>query len=175
MSLFLILIGCVHQVDVTVLGATVGPSTANLEAWDGFGKIPAATRDAAIRDAAAIDPLVGLSVATLASWADGIAPPDTFGSVSVVGGARVELPTRNDTFNPAWSALLAGVPLSADTLLRVQLSDEDLDAPDPICSVDVDAGALRRALAAKKPYTLDLSEATAGQLLTLTVQVVKAK
>jgi hypothetical protein len=173
----LLLLACAHvrPVDVTLLGATVGPSAADGSAWDGVGTVPADVRASAIAAASSVDPAVGVAAAAFGSFLDGVAPPDPAGTMWVEGGdpaARVDLAEQADTFQPRWSdATLRSVLLGTNQWLTIRLVDNDLDSPDPIAVIKLDDARLREAARAKGPWTLDTVEGTGGQLLSVTLAV----
>jgi hypothetical protein len=186
LSFVLPLAACPHPVvDVAIVGANVGLSTTDGAAWDGLGKVTPEARSALADAVESAGPLAIVGVDAVVGALDAVAPPDAYGTVSLVDaaghvGPPVVLPAAPDTYTPRWSGFapptLHGVALDAAVSCRVALSDDDtlFDAPDPIATVDIGADDLRRALRAGEPVTVDFAEATGGQLLGVVVWVRKA-
>ena len=174
----LTLLGCVpHPVDVEILGAVVGPSTSDLQAWDGIGHISPEDRAAAIARAGEIDPTAGQATAAFLAFLDATSAPDPAGDASS-GGQRVMLAENPDTFTARWSgATLRGLVLKENPVVSVRLEDQDtaFDAPDPIATVTIDAATLRRALRSGEPWAVDTAEVTNGQLLWVTLAVRRSE
>lgn len=172
---FLLLLSCAHRpVAVSVVGATIGPSTADLSPWDGIGKVPADVRSAAIAAAADVEPSAVQAAAAFVDLLDGIAPPDARGELwdAARPEVRVTLAERGDTFVPTWEGVtLRDVVLAPDARVLVRLVDVDLDDPDPIGTVELTAKELRAALGKRDEYTVATAERTQGQILSVTVRV----
>jgi len=174
-----LLLACAHRpIDVSVVAATIGPSAADLSPWDGFGKVPAGVRDAAIAAASGIDPSAGAATATFVAVLDGVAPPDARGELWIANGdpnARVVLPEQADTFVPRWAgATLRDVLLAPDQRLVLRLVDADLDDPDLIGTVELSSADLRAALGKRDGVTVVTAERTQGQLLSVTIKVASS-
>lgn len=178
-----------HPVNVAVLGATIGPTKADGRLWDGIGTVPKDVRDAAIAASRGGRPVAGITVGA-AAWSNGMAPPDPAGTAWVVGARpvevpapggwvltapSVELPENADTFTPAWTLVLPDLLLDKATMVRISLVDMDLTEEDPIATVNLDANTLRRALRARRPYVCDVTEMTGAQILSVTVDVTRAR
>lgn len=172
---FLLALACAHRpVAVSIVGATIGPSAADLAPWDGMGKVPAEVREAAIAAANGVDPGAGAAAAVFVGMLDGIAPPDARGELwlAATPDVRVDVPERSDTFVPAWTGVtLRDVLLAPDLRLVLRLVDADLDDPDPIGTVELTAKDLRAALGKRDGWTVSTAERTQGQLLSVTVKV----
>jgi hypothetical protein len=171
---------CVHPtVDVSIMGANIGASRADLAAWDGVGKVSPDARAAAAALMAQAGPLGAVGANALGDVLDAVAPPDPFGRMQLFGaagpiGEPVVLPMVADTYTARWplpSPTLRGVVLDPDVKVRVQVADMDtiLDPADDIATVDLGVRELRRALAAGAPIAIDYAAPTGGQLLTLTI------
>ncbi len=155
----------------------IGPSAADLSPWDGIGKVPAEVRGAALAAAADVDPAAVAATAAFVNVLDGVAPPDPRGELFVAGSAAapIVIPERGDTFVPRWEGVtLRDVLLAADQRLVLRLVDGDVDDPDPIGAVELDARDLRAALRARGDWTLDTAERTQGQLLSVTLRVERS-
>ncbi len=177
--MFLLLPACVHVVDVSIAGATIAPTTANGTPWDGPDNMPAGTMDQLRALLSHADPSGQLGDAAV-GLAGAAAKPDPGGNAILLNDGHpstiVALAEVNDTFTPTWSgATFRAVSLDGKLGVRLQLSDKDLSSDDAICLVDLTNAELTAAFATKGPHAVDTAARTSGQLLSVQVEVVKAR
>ncbi len=182
--LLVLLVACVHTVDVTLSAAEVAPSMANGSPWDGpQGALGPLTAEGKASLAAALGSLVGNAAVGTAvvGVASELQKPDAAGQLTFVSGAGVAdvsaiVPEMSDTNSPRWTpgqATVKGVALKGSSSLRVALVDKDLQSDDPIGTVVLSSGQLLRALARDGVLTVETADQSSGQLLSVSILVVE--
>lgn len=172
----LLLLACVHVVDVSIVGAEIAPRTANDAAWDGPDKMPYGALDAMKSLLSQADPSgqVGDAAVAMALKAE---KPDAAGTATLLNDGKsstvLTLAEVSDTLSPTWQgATFHAVTLNGKLGVRVVLADKDLSSDDAICSVDLTSAELARAAAAKGPLAIDTASRTSGQLLSVSLSIV---
>jgi hypothetical protein len=170
--------GANPMVTAEVVGAAIAPGKADGMSWDGVPatKIPPEA-DAEIRKALA-EPEGTKKVAPLLAKlvAKGIEPPDPQGTVQAFAGDAAQgapqtLPKVQDTFTPTWSSVrIEHLKLDDRARLRVHIEDADDGGGDPIGDVDMDATAMRDALAKGKPTDVRF-DSKSPHILYLTIAI----
>lgn len=175
--------GCVHHVDIAVVGAQIAPTMANGAAWDGPDNVPAGAMGLLSSALAHVDPSGQLGSA-VAEGAETLARPDVTGTVTLFPGAEqdaktIVLPVVNDSLTPSWvegaGTRFGGVALSGKTVVRVVLVDKDLQTDDSIGTIELSGAELARAKGSGEPLVIDVSGQTSGQLQSVSVVVRKGE
>jgi hypothetical protein len=113
-----------------------------------------------------------------------LSKPDPFGFADLAanGGGfnpsnQIQLATietnMEDTFQPLWLNTRGwrSVPLSASTMVRVTLLDEDVVDDDGIGIATISGAQIQAAMNAGGTYWIRVEEMTANQLLAIAIQV----
>ncbi len=183
--MLLLLVACVHTVDITLSAAEIAPKMANAEEWDGpTGVLGALSPEAKVSVGALLGSLVGdARVGTaVADAAAELQKPDPAGSLEFHPGegeptSSARVAEAQDTLAPQWApgtATVTSVQLRSSSSLKVALVDKDLQTDDPIGTVVLTGAQLGRALGRDGVLTIQTAEQTSGQLLSVSILVVKS-
>lgn len=181
MTQMLFLLGCVHIVDIAVVGAEISPAMANGAAWDGPDNVPTEAMGLLGSALSHLDPSGQLG-GVVSGAVDTMVKPDPAGTVMLYPGPEqdpftVLLPVLQDTLFPTWgdtpSNRLGGVTVRAETVIRVTLVDKDVQTDDPIGTVELTAADVGKAQRAGKVLVIDVSGQASGQLKSVSVVVRK--
>lgn len=160
---------------VTIVSALIGPAKASGDVWDGTGgKLDHEAVRLIAGALAASNPATAISMAMAPIIESGVEPPDVFGVAEVFTRYRTsqyKLPKRNDTFSPSWAVDVSRVPLSADTRIRIKLTDSDDFGDDDVGVVEINADDLVRARDAARVYPIVVAEQSQNQILIINVSV----
>ena len=179
----LLLFGCMHNVDISVVGAQIAPTMANSAAWDGPDNVPAEAMGLLTSALAHVDP-TGQLGAAVEGGVSTVVKPDVAGTATLSPGpdmapTTVILPVVNDTLSPVWlpnaAVKFSAVALNGKSVLRLTLVDKDVQTDDPIGTVEISGSELLRAEGRGTFEYLDLSAATSGQLKSVSVVVERSK
>lgn len=178
----LLLLACVHNVEIMVVGAEIAPAMSNGAAWDGPDNVPTEAVGLVTGLLTHLDPSGQLGSAVVGA-VDTVVRPDPTGTAVLYPGAEQDpatrlLPVVQDTFLPTWGESPAnrfgGVALRGETVLRITLVDKDVQTDDPIGTVEISGADLARAERAGEAFAVDVSTQSSGQLKTVSV-VVRAE
>ncbi len=180
--LLVLLAACPHPVDITLTNVQVAPAMSTGAAWDGPERLDPAAGNVLGVLMGKLDPSGELS-GSLKQAAAGLVLPDVAGTLefradpdaSPVAGP---IPEVADSLGPVWApgvSTLRGVTLGPKSSLRVQLVDQDVGGTDPVGVVVLSAGDLMRAEHLDGALTFPAADATSGQVLSVSVLVVRSK
>jgi hypothetical protein len=187
--MLLLLVACVHTVDITLAAAEVAPTMANGAQWDGPDGVLGVLGAPGPEARASLDALFGSLTGNVevgkavAGAAAELQKPDPAGQLSFLssaGEAPISAPVAevHDSFSPKWApgtATVKAVMLRPSSSLRVALVDKDIQSDDPLGTVVLNGAQLGRALARDGLLTIETADQTSGQLLSVSVLVVNVK
>ncbi|MCK6509914.1 C2 domain-containing protein [Myxococcota bacterium] len=165
----------------------IGPGTASGEGWEG-GAISqeAAKKITEIMTKAATsyfglpsDFGLGAALGEISSLLVGLsAPPDVFGTAELLSPAQtplqIELPQKDDTYNPTWGVGWSNVPLSREAKIRIVLTDYDpLDSNDDIGTAMLNFNHLIAAYWKGEVVQINVAGQTNNSILFVGISVVR--
>ncbi len=176
-----LVLACAHPVDITLTAAEIAPTTADGKAWDGPNSLDPAAKGLLDSALAKIDPSGQLS-GSLGSATEKLQKPDPAGTLFFLAGdgsppTTADVPEASDTLTPTWApgvGTLRNVMWSPKASLDVTVIDKDVSSDDPIGRVRLTAAQLSAAEARDGAFTIDVADATSGQLRSVSVVVVKS-
>jgi len=167
---------------IEVVDAVISPGKFSHEVWDAFGTVPTDVWTGLATALGAPEPFT--AVMGLLDTQTALLPkPDPFGAATLLSGFSaddgVDYPLATldnnlqDTFTPTWPtpAHWDNVPLTPDLRVKVNLTDKDLSAHDPIGVVELNSQAIEAALAAGQPLHVKVSEQANAQILFVGILV----
>ncbi len=175
----MLLLACVHVVDITLTAAEVAPAMANAAPWDGpDGKSAGSALNLLSGALSQVDPtgqLGGAIVGTAASMTlPDVAATATFDPGDGTAPSTVSLPVVNDSLSPVWTGPgFSRVAIGPKSRLSVVFVDRDLSSDDPVGTVVLTASDLALARARGEPAVIAAAAQTSGQVLSVTVSVAE--
>lgn len=165
----------------------IGPATASGEGWDDGSISQETVKKITELMAKAATSYYGLPsdfglgsvLGELASILVGLsAPPDIFGTAELLLPGKtippIELPQKDDTYNPTWGVGWQNVPFLKDAKIRVSLTDYDpLNSNDDVGSAILNFNHLVAAYWKGEVIQINVSQQTKNQILFLGLSVVR--